>query len=134
MSNQIEAIQPVLIFFLKNEPDHQNVLYFHSSLHCDLITFFILAIKALRCMLAGLNRIVKNSNQFWPQTICPRVPQQFQRVNGRYFSRRIRHPSLYRYSNLVVSFVRQLNRFCSCVSHFVALFPAFLSVTTQKIP
>ena len=59
MSNQIEAIYPLLIFFLKNEPDHQNVLYFHSSLHFDLITFLILAIKTLIRMLAGLNRSEK---------------------------------------------------------------------------
>ena len=57
MSNQIEVIYPLLIFFLKkNQPDHQNVLYFHSSLHFDLITFFIPAIKALKRMPVGLNR------------------------------------------------------------------------------
>ena len=61
MSNQIEVIYPLLIFFLKkNEQDHQNVLCFHSSLHFDLITFFIPAIKALIRMLAGLNRSEKD--------------------------------------------------------------------------
>ena len=39
----------------------------------------------------------------------PFVPE-FHSKFGRYFSTRIRHPSLYRYSNLVVSLVRQLNR------------------------
>lgn len=55
-NNQTEVIYPLLIFFVKNQPDHQNVLYFHSSLHFELITFFIPAIKALIRILAGLNR------------------------------------------------------------------------------
>ena len=40
----------------KKQPDHQNVLYFHSSLPFDLIMFFILVIKAHILVLAGLNR------------------------------------------------------------------------------
>ena len=40
----------------KKQPDHQSVLYVHSSLHFDLIMFFIPVIKAHKRMLAGLNR------------------------------------------------------------------------------
>ena len=71
---------------------------------------------------------LKRVISFGPKPFVPEFHSSF----CRYFWITIRHPSLYRYSNLVVSFVRQLNRLCNFVNHFVALFPAFESVTTQK--
>ena len=138
MSNQIVEIYPFLIFFLikTTRPPKRSLLSFISSFRL-ISNVFIPVIKAHKRMLAWLNRNQHEKiNQFWAQTICLGVPRQFQKVNGRYSPRKFPYPSLSRYSNLVVSFVRQLNRLLRISAlRLFQLFscsPAFYSVTTQK--
>ena len=143
MRNQIVEIYPFLIFFQKKptRSPKRSLRSFISSFRFNNVFFIIPVIKAChKRMLAGLNRNQhKKINQFWAQTICLGVPRQFRKVNRRYSSRSIWYPSLYRYSNLVVSFVRQLtqlNRLLRISAlRLFQLFscsPAFYSVTTQK--
>ena len=141
MSNQIVEIYPFLIFFLikTTRPPKRSLLSFISSFRL-ISNVFIPVIKAHKRMLAWLNgNQHKKINQFWAPTTCLGVPRQFQKVNRRYSSRSVWYPSLYRYSNLVVSFVpqlTQLNRLLRISAlRLFQLFscsPAFYSVTTQK--